>query len=150
MLEERIEKVTAGFGLGLIQDVVTLIDLLTQHDINIKDLRDYVELKKERGQEEREKERVETFNRQEREQKLWGVVAPKCPDCGDVLVRPKRLCGKKISTNIEGWSCLWYCIRGWNEDKPSGICGWERYTHENAKEITGNLMRGKLDGYNIP
>ncbi|KKL91354.1 hypothetical protein LCGC14_1895530 [marine sediment metagenome] len=39
MLEERIEKVTAGFGLGLIQDVVTLIDLLTQHDINIKDLR---------------------------------------------------------------------------------------------------------------
>lgn len=146
----EIDKVTQGFGFGLVQDAVTLLDLASHHSITVEELRKYVYFKKDQSVRELEREESESLGRQKRENKLWESVAPKCPDCGDILVRPKKLCGKNIPTNQRGYSCHWFCIKGWDKDEPDDICGWEKYTKEKAVEVTRDLMEGKLDGYNIP
>lgn len=147
---KEVDKITQGFGFGLIQDTITVIDFISHHNITISELREYVYFRKDQSAREVEREEAEFLSRQARENKLWESVAPQCPECGDILVRPAKLCGKSVATNQEGYSCHWFCARGWEKDEPDNLCGWERYTHENAAEVTRGLMEGRLDGYNIP
>lgn len=143
---EYIEQKLSVFNLARLQEFLSISKHLKKCKIGEEELKDYFAYILVKSEKQIQKNRDEI----KKEVETWGRVAPKCPDCGDVLPRPERLCGKNIPTNQRGHSCHWYCDRGWDEDEPSDICGWERYTKENAVEITRDLLRGDLNGYNIP
>ena len=138
-----IEKAVEVFSGTKLRESVTIYNHLRLHGLTMGDLAQYIELGAKTEREHRKKIEAEDKRREEKARKEWSEIAPACPECGAPLAPPNTLCGKGHPSNKKGWSCKWYCITGWDEDEPSGICGWEKYTHENAADEIKKLKERK-------
>ena len=135
-MSKSLEQSVAAYDDKSLRSAVRICNSLEQNGFTIKDIESYFNEIREEDEKGRKAQEAEL----ERQRKMWEDVAPLCPDCGEILPPPRKLCGKEKDSNKNGWSCQWYCGKGWKEDIPSGICGWEKYTYQNAQEEMNKLM----------
>uniref|UniRef100_A0A6H1ZCX2 Uncharacterized protein n=1 Tax=viral metagenome TaxID=1070528 RepID=A0A6H1ZCX2_9ZZZZ len=127
MREELLKKLRV-FGLGQLQDLVTLSDILEREGASLGDVKEFLE-ENLRAVRKNQEEMKKAF---EERRKWWKRVGRKCPECGETLdlvpIRAPK--GKK---NKEGYKSLWSC--------PGENCLYEKYSKREFKEIIEKLRR---------
>ena len=111
----KIDNATAAFGPARLQELVALRRALLSAGIAIELIEDFVAEKNARQQREHEAAR--------HRQALFERHAPRCPDCGQVMVLAAVNTGPRDQVGGP-WQSQWFCR-----------CGAANYSKETAAEI---------------
>lgn len=130
MKDERIIEIarkTQVFNFSMLQDLVTLSELLERQGISFKELRSYFKAR-QKYYEKIKASQIKTLKQKEKE---WNRKTRRCPNCTKpLLLRPITVPeGKR---NKKGYTSHWYCG---NND-----CLFEEYTKDDYKELYTKVM----------
>lgn len=128
MKDELLKKLRV-FGLGQLQDLVTLSDILQREGASLGDVKEFLKEKSRVTRESQEAMRKVFDERR----KLWNSNTRSCPECKKPLGL-RVINTPKGKSNREGYTCHWFCQE---ED-----CLFEQYTHEDFKETYSKIMGG--------
>ena len=86
-MKKSIDKVIEVFEEKTLRSCISVYNCLTRHNFLVDDLIQYFDARSEKAEIETIDGHVEEIKKF---QAKWETVAPRCPDCGDVLVIPKK------------------------------------------------------------
>lgn len=126
---EEIEDIVQVFNPRYLHSLLILFELLEAKKIEVREVRYFVQAKRELEKEIEKKGLA--FRKAEMEK--WNKDARKCPICMRPLAL-KKITIPKGKGNINGYTCLWYC----QEES----CVFEEYITENFQEVYKKIMGG--------
>ena len=104
MLDQDMERVIDVFGLGRVQDFLTFSDYLKRKGISLQAVRNFVT---ECGPGYTQQRRHESM----RQRLEWEQKAPRCPECGAVLLL-REIALPTGRGNENGYRSEWFCTAG--------------------------------------
>ena len=117
MKKGSVEKVIEVFGIGKVQDLLTIKDFMTQSGVKEGALREFVRIKKDEAK-LAEKKRLKTRH-------MWERLAPRCPQCGAPLAL-RKIDIPAGRGNEKGYLSQWFC--------QAADCLYEKYSTISAAE----------------